>query len=214
MNIGVSAVVMAGGKGRRMGLAGEKPLLQIGGKPVIEYVLTALKNSKSVGDIVVAVSHFTPKTAAYVADLGFRILQTPGKEYVSDMNYAVKALKLAKVLTVSADLPLLTGEILDDVVARFFDCGKPAMAVAVSLEMRKRLGLGGGYVFDWQGKSLVYAGINVNDGSRIDDAELEQEIYVLDKAEVALNINTLEELRIAEALFKRLRKGGHLDQEK
>jgi adenosylcobinamide-phosphate guanylyltransferase len=121
------------------------------------------------------------------------------------MGFAVRALKLRTVLTVSADLPLLTSEVVDDVVARYLRSGKAALAVAVPLALRERLGLGAGYTFECQGKEVTYAGINVNDGSRIDDAELEQEVYVLDKVEVALNINTVEELRIAEEQFARMR---------
>ena len=206
MSIGVVAVVMAGGKGKRMALAGEKPLLRVGGNPVIEYVLDALKNSKNVMGIVVAVSDYTPKTAVYLKGLGVKVLWTPGKEYVSDMGFVVKALKLRTVLTVSADLPLLTSEIIDDIVTRYFCCGKPALAVAVPLALRERLGLGAGYTLDYNGEQVVFAGINVNDGSRIDDAELEQEVYVLDRVEVALNINTVEELRIAEEQFTLLHK--------
>ena len=206
MGLGVVAVVMAGGKGKRLGLAEEKPLLRVGGKPVIEYVLAALKNSKNVKDMVVAVSDYTPKTAAYLKELGVKVLWTPGKEYVSDMGFATKSLKLRTVLTVSADLPLLTSEIIDDIVTRYFCCGKPALAVAVPLALRGRLGLGAGYTLDCNGEQVVFAGINVNDGSRIADAELEQEVYVLDKVEVALNINTVEELRIAEEQFVRLQK--------
>jgi len=51
---------------------------------------------------------------------------------------------------------------------------------------------------------VVFAGINVNDGKRIDDAELEQEVYVVDRVEVALNVNTVEELKIAEDQFAKL----------
>jgi GTP:adenosylcobinamide-phosphate guanylyltransferase len=41
----------------------------------------------------------------------------------------------------------------------------------------------------------------VLDGAKIDAPELEQEIYVLDRVEVAVNINTAEELRIAQVQF-------------
>jgi GTP:adenosylcobinamide-phosphate guanylyltransferase len=53
---------------------------------------------------------------------------------------------------------------------------------------------------------VVYAGINVNDGRRIDEDELEQEIYVVDKVAVALNINTVDELRIAQEEFAKASK--------
>ena len=199
--MGVTALVMAGGRGTRLTLSEEKPLLRVGGKPVIEHVLAALADAEEVDSVVVAVSAYTPETAEHVAGMGFRVVETPGKEYVSDMGFAVKALGLQTVLAIAADLPLITGEIVDDIVQRYFLCGKPALAVAVPLETREKLGLGAGYDFEWQGKRVVFAGINVNDGKRIDDAELEQEVYVVDRLEVALNVNTVEELEIAEEKF-------------
>jgi adenosylcobinamide-phosphate guanylyltransferase len=199
-----TALVMAGGKGTRFALKQEKPLLHVGGKPVIAHVLEALRKSKKVDLVVVAVSDFTPKTAAYVSSLGVEVVLTPGKGYVWDMDFAVKKLGLKTVLAVGADLPLLTGEVVDDILERYVACGKPALAVAVPLEMRQELGLGVDYAFDCQGKRVVYAGINVLDGSKIDDAELEQEVYVLDKVEVAVNINTVDELRVAQEQFAKV----------
>jgi len=200
----VTALVMAGGKGTRLGLAEEKPLLLVGGKPVVEHVLLALKRAKLVDCVVVAVSPNTPKTAKYLQKSGVKILETPGKEYVSDMDFAVKTMGLETVLAIAADLPLLTGEVVDDIVARFFASGKSALAVAVRQKFRDKLGLGAGYAFDWKGERVVYAGINVLDGKRIDDTELEQEIYVLDKPEIAVNINTVDELQIAREHFAKV----------
>jgi adenosylcobinamide-phosphate guanylyltransferase len=204
--MGVTALVMAGGRGSRFEIAVEKPLLRVGGKVVVERVVGALRDAKSVERVVVAVSGFTPLTAEFVRSLDIEVVETPGREYVFDMGFAVKKLGLGMVLTVGADLPLLSGEVVDDVVARFRICGKPALAVAVPSELRDRLGLGAGYAFDWCGRHVVYAGINVNDGSRIDNAELEQDVYILDRVEVAVNINTVDELRIAEEQSKLLRK--------
>jgi adenosylcobinamide-phosphate guanylyltransferase len=199
----VNALVMAGGKGARMALAEEKPLLMVGGKPVIEHVLAALKNAEKVDAIVVAVSEYTPKTAKHVAKLQVTVVQTPGEEYVYDMGYAVKALKLHSVLAIAADLPLITGEIIDDIVARYEQCGKPALTVAVPLATKAKLGLGGEYAFEAAGKLVVPAGINVIDGSKISEEELDEEIYVMNKVEVAVNINTVQELKIAERLFQK-----------
>ncbi|MCW4010240.1 MAG: NTP transferase domain-containing protein [Candidatus Bathyarchaeota archaeon] len=196
-----TALVMAGGKGTRLALTEEKPLLRVGGKSLVDLVLSALHDAKRVDSVVVAVSRNTPKTAQHLAALPVKVLMTPGKEYVSDMGYAVKTLGLETVLAVAADLPLLTGAVVDDILERYQLCGKAALAVTVPQETREKLGFIGGYTFEHQGKRVVYAGINVNDGSRIDDAELEQEIYVLDKAEVAVNINTVDELRIAKEQF-------------
>ncbi len=197
----VTALVMAGGKGTRLKLDQEKPLLEVGSKAVVELVLDALNAAKHVDHVVVAVSRNTPQTIQHLQTVPVKTIQTPGKEYVSDMGFAVKKLKLQTVLAVAADLPLLTGEVVDDIVGRFFQSGKPALAVAVSQSLREKLGLGAGYSFDWQGNRVEYAGINVLDGSRIDDPEIDQETYVLDRLEVAVNINTVEELRIAREQF-------------
>jgi adenosylcobinamide-phosphate guanylyltransferase len=202
----VTALVMAGGKGSRMTLAEEKPLILVGGKPVIELVLKALKNAKKVDNVVVAVSCYTPKTAKHLEKFPIEVLATPGKEYVSDMGYAVKTLKLQTVLAIAADMPLITGEIIDDIIECYFKSGKPALAVAVPLETKQKLGMSLGYAFEYDGRRVVPAGINVNDGAKIDDAELEQEVYVLDSVNVAVNINTIEELRVAEDQYLRMKK--------
>ena len=197
----VTALVMAGGKGARMTLPEEKPLLKVGGKPVIEYVLAALENAAKIDAIAVVVSDYTPKTAKHVAKFPVKVVQTLGKGYVSDMGCAVKTLKLHAVLAIGADLPLITGEIIDDIVTRYEQCGKPALTVAVPMAAKAKLGLGGEYAFEVDGKLVVPAGINVIDGRRIDEEKLDEEICVVDRKEVAVNINTLQELKIAENLF-------------
>jgi adenosylcobinamide-phosphate guanylyltransferase len=197
----VTALVMAGGKGTRMSLSEEKPLLRVGGKPVIEHVLAALKNAKKVNSIVVAVSAYTPKTAKLMLQFPVSVIKTPGKEYVSDMRYAVKSLNLHAVLAIGADLPLITGKVVDAIVDCYERCGKPALSVVVPMETKEKLGLGGEYTFKVGNMRVVPAGINVIDGRRIDEEELDEEICLLDRKEVAVNINTVQELRIAESLF-------------
>jgi adenosylcobinamide-phosphate guanylyltransferase len=199
--MGVTALVMAGGKGTRMSLSEEKPLIRVGGKPVIEHVLAALKNAKKVNSIVVAVSAYTPKTAKLMLQFQVSVIKTPGKEYVSDMRYAVKNLNLRTVLAIGADLPLITGEVVDAIVGCYERCGKPALSVVVPMETKEKLGLGGEYAFKVGNMRVVPAGINVIDGRRIDEKELDEEICLLDRKEVAVNINTVQELSIAESLF-------------
>jgi len=201
--MGVTALVMAGGKGTRMALSEEKPLLQVGGNPVIEHVIVALKNAKKVSAIVVAVSDYTPKTAKLMLKFPVSVIKTPGKEYVSDMGYAVRTLRLQTVLAIGADLPLITAEVIDAIVEYYERCGKPALSVVVSMETKAQLGLSGKYGFELNGKHVVPAGINVIDGRRIDEEELDEEIYVSDRKEVAMNINTIQELKIAEDLFQK-----------
>jgi adenosylcobinamide-phosphate guanylyltransferase len=201
--VGVAALVMAGGKGTRMELKEEKPLIHVCGKPVIQYVIEALKAAKKIDTIIVAVSSSTPKTAQYLKKYPVKIVQTPGKDYVSDMGYAANTLGLGVFLAVAADLPLVNGEIFDKIVGRYEECGKPALTVAVLLATKKQLGMREDYAFDHEGQKVVPTGINVIDGrKRYGDEWLDQEIYVLDMPEIAVNINTVKELHLAEQLLK------------
>lgn len=202
--MGVVALVMAGGKGTRMGNMTEKPLVNVCGKPVIEYVVAALRNSKKVDSIVVAVSTCTPKTASFIKNFPVKIVETPGKDYVSDMGFAVQTLKLGVFLAIAADLPLVTGEVLDSIVESYERCGKPALTVAVPLETKIKLGMSVEYSFKMDSKDVVPVGINVIDGhKRYGDEWLDQEICLLDLDELAVNINTAQELKIAENMLSK-----------
>ncbi|MDR2700270.1 MAG: NTP transferase domain-containing protein [Nitrososphaerota archaeon] len=198
----VAALVMAGGKGTRMNSHEEKPLIKICDKPVIEYVFDALKNAKKIDSIYVAVTERTPKTAKHIEKFQTKIVTTPGKDYVSDMGYATQMLKLGKFLAIAADLPLITGEIIDIIVERYENCGKPALTVAVPIETKIRMGMSVEYSFKMKRSDVVPTGINVIDGNkRYGDEWLDQDIFVLDQPELAINVNTGQELQIAETLL-------------
>ena len=195
------ALIMAGGKGTRMGLSEEKPLVHVGGKPAIARVIESLLAARKVDSVVVAVTDFVPKTAVFVSKFPVKVVKTPGKDYIFDMQYVVRKLGLEHVLTVAADLPLITSEIIDSVAEGYEGCGKPALAVVVPKETKKKLGMGEEYAFILGDKLVVPTGINVIDGRRIDEEELEQEFYISERKELAININTLEELKVAERFF-------------
>jgi adenosylcobinamide-phosphate guanylyltransferase len=205
--MGITALVMAGGKGTRMQLAQEKPLIKVCGKPVIEYVLEALRNAKKIDHIIVATSTSTPKTAKYLSQFPVQVVETPGKDYVSDMGYASQTLGLEVFLAIAADLPLVTGEVLDKIVERYECCGKPALTVAVPLSTKEKLGMCIEYSFKMDDKDVVPVGINVIDGrKRYGDEWLDQDIFLLDHEELAVNINTVQELQLAERLLDDCKK--------
>jgi len=189
----------------RMNAATEKPLLEVGGKPMIIHVLDALKRSKMVDRIIVAVSNNTPQTARKARELNVQVIETSGEDYISDMKYAVRKLRLHVVLTVSADLPFITTEIVDQAVEKYRSCGKPSLAVMTSVDVYERLGSQPEYVFEVDGRSLVPIGINVIDGSRINNSELEQAVLITESEELALNANTSSELETARERFKKIR---------
>ena len=195
---------MAGGKGTRMKLNEEKPLVRVCGKPVIEYVLAALKNAEKIDRIIVATTENTPRTTAMMLQLGVEVIQTPGKDYVSDMGYVVQTLKFGVFLAISADLPLVKPEMIDAVVNRYGVCGKPALTVAVPLETKAKLGMCIEYSFKNENRDVVPVGINVIDGhKRYSDEWLDQDIFLMTQEELAVNINTVAELQLAERLLSK-----------
>lgn len=205
-SMGVTALLMAGGRGTRLKAQCEKPLVRVCGKPMIQWVLESLKGAKKIDDVVVAVSKHTPKTAEFVKEQALKVFQSPGKGFCYDVKYAIKRLMLGKVLIICADLPLITSEFIDKVVTYYEQCRKPALAVMAPLETYTKSGLSADYVFNVKGRSLVPIGINVVDGKRIREKRLEEEILVIDDVKVAVNINTHEDLRIAEQiLYAKLR---------
>jgi adenosylcobinamide-phosphate guanylyltransferase len=200
--MGVTALLMAGGEGSRLKAVGEKPLLKAGGKLMIERVLEALKGAEKVEDIIVAVSKHTPKTAAFARNHSLKVLQTPGRGFCLDARYAIKKLRLKTVLTICADLPLVTSEFIDKVLTHYEQSKKPALTVMAPLETYTKFGLTVDYVFTIKGRKLVPVGINVVDGKRIKEKLLDEEILVVDDERVIVNVNTSEDLRIAEIMLK------------
>ena len=203
--MGVTALVMAGGRGTRMGGSEEKPLLKIRGKPMINYVLDALKNVAGIDRIIVTVSQNTPQTARRVRKLSFETFETAGLDFVSDMRQAITELELSDTLVISADLPLISSEFVEEVLRKYEQCGKPCLSVMVTEESYRKIGLKA----DLGTGGLIPAGINVIDGEKIDELELEQENFITDAAESVVNVNTLEDLQKAELLLDQAKGRRH-----
>lgn len=203
----MDALVMAGGKGRRMG-CDEKPLLILRDRPLISYVLAALAGSRQVDHIYVAVSIGTPRTLAYVKDhWSGRALpvMTPGSGYVGDTAHAVNALGLrGPVLVVSADLPLLTPGIIDETIAAYARSGREALSVRV--DARKASGERDTVLLDG-GVPSIPAGINIVHGAHMDRAQ-DEYILILEDERLALNVNYKKDLEACERLLAAGKKQG------
>ena len=85
----VPALVMAGGKGSRMGLPTEKPLLPFLGKPLIDWVVEAILDAKKVSEFYVVTSANTPQTEKHCQSKGWKVLHTDAKGYHNDLKQAV-----------------------------------------------------------------------------------------------------------------------------
>ena len=197
------ALLMAGGRGTRLGLGVEKPLVKVAGRPLIDYVVEALKQARYVERVVVVASRHTPNTYEAARRLGVETLKSPGEGYVEDLRYAVKALGLrGPVLVVACDLPLMSAPLIDHIVRYYFThCSKPSLAVVAPYEVYEALGIRPSYVFEAEGLMVAPSGINVLDASLIDEEWIDEELLVLRRVEVAVNINTLKDLQLAERLI-------------
>jgi len=203
----LAALVMAGGRASRMGTKVEKSLLVVSGKSMLRLVIEVLTQT-SVDRIVVASSINTPATSIEARRMGVEVLVTPGDGFEEDMRFAIRQLSLGDVLVVSADLPFITAEIVERAVEQYRSSGKPALAVMAKPKAYEEIGSKPQYLFKVDGQDFVPVGINIVDGKRIDQGELDQTIFVIDSGDVVLNVNTLEELDLARRKFSDTRGSG------
>ena len=202
----VPALIMAGGKGRRIGSRLEKPLLSFQGRPLIDRVVKAAKSAKNISEIYVVTSGNTPQTEKKCLKNGLKILKTDGKGYHNDLKQAILEGKLNfPVLTMPADLPALTGKFLDKIIEIFEKKGKDALAVFVPLEKRKKLELSVSSKDEFEGIPYAVSGVNIINGKKIlYKGKIDTAAYITDEIEVLFNINTQEDLNIAEKNLKKI----------
>lgn len=188
----MNALLMCGGRGTRLRPAigdTEKPLVEIAGKPMVDHVLAALRES-TVDSITAAVSPATPETADRLAAYDdVWVIETPGKGYVSDLNTALSTVE-TPVVTVTSDLPLLTGCHVDRAVAT---AAGDSLTVCVPLSVAEQVGASTDTTVDHEGETVVPAGLNsIGDGS--------DRLVVWAVERLALNVNRPTDLRLARQL--------------
>jgi len=204
----VPALVMAGGKGSRMGLSTEKPLLPFLGKPLIDWVAEAIIEAKKVSEFYVITSANTPQTEQHCQSKGWKILHTDAKGYHNDLKQAVSMANLTgPILTMPSDVPAITGHVLDKIVESFEFCGKDFLAVFVPIKARQDMGLSISSTDEYKGVWYAVSGVNVINGTKIlDEGKIETSAIITDETEVLLNINTTTDLEIAQNIMLKTKK--------
>jgi adenosylcobinamide-phosphate guanylyltransferase len=196
----MDALVMAGGRGSRLKM-GEKPMVTLFGRPLIEYVTLALEES-SLDRIFVATTDNVPITRVWARERELDVIETGGYGYVADMIEAVKKADVADpILIIMADLPLVSSDLIDEIIEVYEKRPEPALSTHTPLELHARLGRRPDSLFNYQGRLIVPSGINVLDGSVI---EKEQEDYhlIMERLELAVNVNVAEDLRLCERIMQ------------
>ncbi|MBQ6219268.1 MAG: NTP transferase domain-containing protein [Methanosphaera sp.] len=194
-----TALVMAGGKGTRMDLDCEKPLIEVNSKPMISYVIEALINSEYIDNILVAVSPNTPLTSKYLEKFPVTIINTSGEGYIEDLSEVLSnpdvVVENEVIMTIVSDLPFVTSSQIDDVLIHYYERKKPAMCVSVPEKLFDEYGIKPTLVYD----GLVPTGVNL---LLANNEEQDQSIYISENVELAFNVNTLNDLDISEKYNK------------
>jgi adenosylcobinamide-phosphate guanylyltransferase len=199
----VPALIMAGGKSKRIGLAIEKPLLPFLGRPLIEWVVGAVRSSSKISECYVVTSENAPETEKKCLKDGLKVIRTDGRGYHDDLKQAILEAQLrCPVLTIPADLPAVTGEFLDKVITAYESCGKDALAVFVPISTREALELSVSSTDLHMGVLYAVSGVNIINGAKILEEKIDTSAIITGEIEVLLNINTLKDLDIAEKIMR------------
>jgi len=191
---------MAGGRGSRLKM-GEKPLVTLFGRPLIDYVALALEDS-SVDRIFVATTENVPQTQEWATRRGLYVVETTGYGYVADIIEAVKKAEVKDpIMIIMADLPLVTSDLIDDIIEVYEERPEPALSTHTPLDLHSRLGRRPDSLFNYHDRLIVPAGINVLDGGVI---EKEQEDFhlILERIELAVNVNVAGDLMLCERIMQ------------
>jgi adenosylcobinamide-phosphate guanylyltransferase len=189
---------MAGGAGSRLG-RGEKPLVPVCGRPMISYVTDAFR---SVGcEPIVVISPKTTMTANWCRANNIPVVRTAGDGYIEDMVGAVRLLEEEKSVFISvADIPCITPAIITTILRAYHECGKGALSTWVPVYQRENSHRDKPVHEIINGTEACPAGVNILRGDRI-GAEQEECALLLDDPQLALNVNTREDLARAEAFL-------------
>lgn len=103
----VTAVVLAGGRGERMGGL-DKGLIPLNGRPMVQYVLQALR--PQVGQILINAN----RNQAQYAEFGYDVVPDRVGEYFGPLAGMLSAMRVATtplILTVPCDSPLVAADL-------------------------------------------------------------------------------------------------------
>jgi adenosylcobinamide-phosphate guanylyltransferase len=191
------ALILAGGSGTRLDL-GEKPLVTIRGRPMIEYVIDAFR---AAGDeIIVVLTKKTPYTHNWCRARGVTHVTASGSGYIEDIGEAAILLEERDpFFTCVADLPCLHPAVIGEIKKKYRESGKEACSVWVPRELVLDAGYRSSYTGQIGGVPACPAGINILRGDLI-EREQEEFRFLLHDKSLVYNINTRDEL-------ERLRSG-------
>jgi adenosylcobinamide-phosphate guanylyltransferase len=185
----------------------EKPLQKVDGVAMVERVISALASSNRFDRIIAAVSPNTPKTNELLKSKGIETIETAGKGYSQDLSDLLSKLKPQKVMVVPADIPLLNSQIVNEILNTLVDDDndrqaqeEPAISIILEKEFVQGMGVKPSIVLTNQ---YCHSGITIFNTMAVGGGTepVKERYLVMNRKEIALNVNTKEELELAERLL-------------
>ncbi|MGB9613317.1 MAG: IspD/TarI family cytidylyltransferase, partial [Candidatus Margulisiibacteriota bacterium] len=97
------AIIVAGGKGKRMGLASGKQFLKIAGKPMVEWTICAFQKNKIIDGIILVVAKENLKRAKKLKFSKIIRVVVGGKERQDSVRKGLEALPSSAEIVVIHD---------------------------------------------------------------------------------------------------------------
>ena len=178
----------------------EKPLLKVNGVTMVERVVSALASSDRFARIVAATSPNTPKTNEFLKSKGIETIETTGEGYSQDLSQLLSKLKPQKVMAVPGDLPLLNSHIVDEILNSIADRQEhePAISIIIEKGFVERIGVKPSIIVLDQ---YCHSGITIFNTMIVGTEPVKEHYLIMNRKEIAINVNTKEELELAEKLL-------------
>lgn len=203
------AVIMCGGRGSRFITPNstEKPLARVRGKTLIENVLHAVILSGQFSKILCVSSPYAPQTTQllkrkYRSDNSIEVMVADGLGFSKDLSKALNSMLKNKVLTFPSDLALLDSYTVGKLVDRCIpSIQNTCIAAVAEKSFTNSLGITCSSVIAIDTKEYCYSGVcGFYIGANIADTPFEESYYIINEIQLAVNINTANDLRFAEQI--------------
>lgn len=201
-----NALVMAGGRGTRMGPCGtEKPMQKVGGVPTVDRVISAISESGATDGLLVTVSGNTLETEKHLSKNGVETMMTSGEDFMMDLHAALSRMESDYVVVCSSDLPFLKPSHVSDLVASFKPEMESAIAV-VPVGAFDEIDSEPSFTVDLDDGVWVLSGLSIVDRKKTLAGEYLSETFVrFHDSSLAMNVNTRKDLETAERLASEIR---------
>lgn len=182
----ITAVILAGGRGQRMGEA-DKGLQLLRGKPLVRWVAESI--APQVDEVLISAN----RNLERYSELGFAVLPDAMPDFPGPLAGLHRALESAKHplwLSAPCDTPFLPGDLVQRLLSGLLASNAELAVAAVEGRMQPVICLGHSYLRVGLGEFLAQGGRRVGEWQ----AGLRRVLVPFENQELFKNINTLDEL--------------------